>query len=104
MIDEKKLISRIESQYRQWGDEYDVQQILGDIDDFPKACEWIPCSERLPENCSSVLMYSVLQGVEQGCYNPSTDTWIMFRWGELTGKVTHWRHLPEKPYEVKENE
>ena len=50
MIDEKKLIERIESQYREWGEDYDAQQILGDIEDMPKVGEWIPCSERLPEN------------------------------------------------------
>lgn len=34
MIDEKKLISHIEKQYRLWGEKYDAMQILGDIEDF----------------------------------------------------------------------
>lgn len=49
MIDEKELISHIEKQYKEWGEEYDAGQILGDIEDFPKINEWIPCNERLPE-------------------------------------------------------
>ena len=51
MIDEKKLISHIENQYRQWGEEYTAEQILGDIEDFPKVGEWIPVEEREP-SCS----------------------------------------------------
>lgn len=42
MIDEKELISHIEKQYKEWGEEYDAGQILGDIEDFPKINEWIP--------------------------------------------------------------
>lgn len=49
MIDEKKLISHIEKQYREWGEEYDAMQILGDIEDFPKVDGWIPVEERLPD-------------------------------------------------------
>lgn len=45
MIDEKKLISHIEKQYREWGEEYDAMQILGDIEDFPKVDGWIPVEE-----------------------------------------------------------
>ena len=33
-ISRKALISHIESEYRQWGEDYDVEQILGDIEDF----------------------------------------------------------------------
>ena len=56
MIDEKKLIERIESQYREWGEDYDAQQILGDIEDMPKVGEWIPVSKRLPEEGETVLV------------------------------------------------
>lgn len=36
-IDKAALMSRIESQAREWGEEYDAEQILGDIEDFPAA-------------------------------------------------------------------
>ena len=37
LISRSELISRIESEYREYGEEYDVEQILGDIEDMPTA-------------------------------------------------------------------
>jgi len=37
LISRSALISHIESQYRQWGEDYDAEQILGDIEDFATA-------------------------------------------------------------------
>ena len=37
LISRSTLMSRIESERRQWGDDYDVEQILGDIEDTPTA-------------------------------------------------------------------
>lgn len=37
LISRKALTEHIESEYRQWGEDYDVEQILGDIEDFPTA-------------------------------------------------------------------
>lgn len=34
LISRKALISHIENQSREWGEDYDVQQILGDIEDM----------------------------------------------------------------------
>lgn len=34
-ISRKDLISHIENQSREWGEDYDAQQILGDIEDMP---------------------------------------------------------------------
>lgn len=34
LISKKALMSLIENQYQQWGDDYDATQILGDIEDF----------------------------------------------------------------------
>lgn len=35
-ISKAKLMSLIVRNYRQWGDEYDAMQILGDIEDMPE--------------------------------------------------------------------
>ena len=35
LISRKALISHIENQSREWGEDYDAQQILGDIEDMP---------------------------------------------------------------------
>lgn len=37
LISRSKLMSYIEKQYRQWGEDYDAKQILGDIEDMPTA-------------------------------------------------------------------
>lgn len=37
LISRKALISHIESQSREWGEDYDIEQILGDIEDFETA-------------------------------------------------------------------
>ena len=36
-IEKALLMQRIENESRLWGDEYDVSQVLGDIEDFPPA-------------------------------------------------------------------
>lgn len=59
-IDKTALLSRIESQAREWSEEYDAQQILGDIEDFPTAdvapvihAHWIICSDGYYPYCSN---------------------------------------------------
>lgn len=37
LVSRKALMSHIESEYRQWGEDYDAEQILGDIEDIPPA-------------------------------------------------------------------
>lgn len=108
MIDEKKLITHIENQYREWGEEYDAIQILGDIEDFPKVNEWIPVEERLPEEHELI-------DDETGYYDKSDNVlcsgkneyneieyWIDYTIdGEwqcseyLTGDEMYWQPLPE---------
>lgn len=37
LISRSTLMSHIERERRQWGEDYDAEQILGDIEDFPTA-------------------------------------------------------------------
>ena len=37
LISRKAAIEHIEAEYQAWGDEYDVRQILGDLEDLPSA-------------------------------------------------------------------
>lgn len=37
LISRSAIMSRIEREYSQWGEDYDIEQILGDIEDFPTA-------------------------------------------------------------------
>lgn len=36
-IEKHKLMQRIETEALRWGEEYDLSQIMGDIEDFPEA-------------------------------------------------------------------
>lgn len=49
LISRQAAIERIEAEYQAWGDDYDVRQILGDLEDLPSAqpeiirckdCKW----------------------------------------------------------------
>lgn len=61
MIDEKKLINEIKyainSDKYKWDKPATVLcEVLDMIQELPKVDEWIPCSERLPEECEHVLI------------------------------------------------
>lgn len=49
LISRSTLMSRIESERRQWGDDYDVEQILGDIEDTPTAYDVNKVVEQLED-------------------------------------------------------
>lgn len=95
MIDEKKLISHIEKQYRLWGEKYDAMQILGDIEDFPKVDGWIPVEERLPEpSLNSVIGWDAYR---ERCVFVQyyMNDWIFGNHESV--KIVAWMPLPE-PY------
>ena len=56
LISRSELISRIESEYREYGEDYDVEQILGDIEDMPIAYSVDKVVEEL-EADTSVKLY-----------------------------------------------
>lgn len=65
LIDKKHIMNHIETQRRLWGEDYDVEQVLGDIEDADvvdvpdtNVVKWIPCSERLPE-ANQIVMCSI---------------------------------------------
>ena len=127
MIDEKKLIEEIEDrlgdwedaagEYRRIGDEegvaiyerraVELKVVLKKIQKQPKVGEWIPCSERLPEEEEPVLV----QWEKYDRYLNITTTYLDVMWlddaeekvfetinGVPNGKVVAWQPLPE-PWE-----
>lgn len=101
MIDEKKLIEGLE----EWRDEtYPMESdivtdVIGFIEEQPKANEWIPCSERLPdvEGCYIVTLTSY--DGDHTCislFNPKNPLDVKF-WNEGLDVIA-WRPLPE-PWE-----
>ena len=71
-----------------------------DIARLPSAQQWIPCSERLPEEYVSVLCYQPIlyaSNIWIGHLN-SDGIWVdSDGWEKLTNPVTAWMPLPE-PY------
>ena len=49
LISRSTLMSHIESERRQWGEDYDAEQILGDIEDFPTAYDMDNVVEQLED-------------------------------------------------------
>lgn len=80
----------------------------------PKRGKWIPCSERLPEDYTDVLVYfeyfrygnynRLYQTHGIGSYSAEYDSWMINHetgWRKL--RVIAWMPLP-KPYRIPQNE
>ena len=50
LISRSTLMSHIESERRQWGEDYDAEQILGDIEDFPTVYDMDKVVAQLNDN------------------------------------------------------
>lgn len=58
---------------------------------------WIPCSEMLPEDSRSVLIYTKDGRIAEGCYTHEGLEWWQFRWNVRNPDVIAWMPFPE-PY------
>lgn len=107
MIDEKKLIEDLKknnfdvlmSDAECFGLEKCTENIIELINEQPKVGEWIPCSERFPEESGTY----IVNAIENHIVHVTFAKWMprMKRWN-LSGnrsywKVTAWMPLP-KPY------
>lgn len=105
MIDESNLIGYIKGQINPYGKPftgtaYDFGlKIMIYIENMEKVGEWIPCSERVPEESGTY----IVNAIENHIVHVTFAKWMprMKKWN-LTGsrsywKVTAWMPLPE-PY------
>ena len=110
MIDEKKLIEEIEEEVS--SDKLGLSRYIPIramkemVESQLKIGEWIPCSERLPEEDTDVLIYTPYDGVDMAYI--SDENWRYTRGDEFIGTVENlnvlaWKPLPA-PYEVKSDE
>lgn len=78
--------------------QYDLRDLLAELEVMPSAQRWIPCSERLPEIGQSVLLSVGGMYSAEGCLREDGD-WAQFRWDAIQRKdmVGAWKPLPE-PY------
>ena len=60
---------------------------------------WIPCSERMPEDYITVLLYGKIIGLVKGFFTSYKDFYIADsgRTAIRKSAVTHWMPLPEPP-------
>lgn len=78
------------------------------INDAPAVTRWIPCSERMPENCTKVLVW--FEYFRYGEYNCMYSTWGIGEYFDFSGRwlidgstgwqdlhVFAWMPLPEPP-------
>ena len=82
----------------------DIREMLDELEDMPSAQQWIPCSERLPENDELVLVTDDSGGVKTvdvdrcGQYECSKK-----RFWYYTQNAVAWMPLPE-PWKGEEGE
>lgn len=102
MIDEKKIYNYIKSQINPYGKPFEGTtyefglKIMNYIENMEKVGEWIPCSERLPDNYTNVI----------ACFATGTVTELRYIGGGVfsgiyeynTEVITAWQPLPD-PYQ-----
>ena len=104
LISRSELIRRIESEYREYGEDYDVEQILGDIEDMQtaysvdkvveelekirakKTCNKEKCDTK--EICRICVVDDAIEIVKQGGVADDVCEW------ELDGVYLHSPHKP----------
>ena len=115
MIDEKKLIEKIEKMFvplstPDGSESIDIAingyneclvDVLETIKEQPKVGEWIPVEERLPEIFENVLIYTKSGHYHIGAYFEERKRWWLGVYWEDLDFILAWMPLP-KPYEVKE--
>ena len=123
MIDEKKLIESLRASLNTGRESFPVDLIVECIEEQPKIGEWIPCSERLPEDVDNRFFMCIVENHEEDLpmfcqyeeeygfgfwhdiFNEETLGFVdtEFKTNEELGyeKVIAWMPLPE-PYRPKE--
>ncbi|MGN0422845.1 MAG: DUF551 domain-containing protein [Lachnospiraceae bacterium] len=104
MIDEKKLIESLRASLNTGKECFPIDLIIECIEEQPKVGEWIPCSERLPEEEQEVLLQfedNMAVGfyfVEGGCFDGTTNWYGLAdndSYTDCDSKPIAWQPLPE---------
>lgn len=101
MIDEKKLIEVLKSNMNRNGHIFiDLETLIRMIENMPKVGEWIPCSERLPDEARAieVTMYDGNRAI--GHFYKRMESWFDSINGG-TIDVIAWKE-PSEPWEGEE--
>lgn len=103
MIDEKKLIRYIKEEINPYGKPFEGTvfefgcKVMEHIENMDKVGEWIPCSERLPEEDVDVLL--CVNDEYDNAYFTVAYHHIVWQteFGGMYGEVVAWMPLPD-PY------
>lgn len=111
VLDETYVVGDDRAKY-EWGIGL-IESYISDMNELPSAQQWIPCSERLPEENDYKSCIECLDGavwyftkngtMGMGYYYKSTKEWSTTDDLKTDGKVIAWMPLPE-PYKGKDNE
>ena len=94
-----KAIEELPNAYNGWSDAYDKAYIIGTLEEVPSADrpqEWIPCSERLPEEKEVVAV--IIKQWDTGetkkgiTYRVDRNMWVGF--GRYNEACVWWLPLP----------
>lgn len=110
VIDEKKLIKRLQKCIESADNSNFVNGLLSSIDIIkqqPKISEWILCSERLPDEATPLKLFLVCYtggGIDIAKYDYDTTNEYKSFWVNFVRKdnVIAWMPLP-KPYGINEH-
>lgn len=102
MIDEKKLIEDLIPLLNEYDDMILSGRIIGIIDRQPKVSDWIPVSERLPEepNYYEVTVDFGSKQITEVVFYSICES----RWGAYNNDITAWRERLQEPYKAGEQE
>ena len=98
-VDKEELLKALEYSKEQYEIGYEDGYSQGYLDGL--FVDWIPCSERLPERCVTVLVQDnekILLG-----FCDTDNKWYGIYGSMVLGKVKAWQPLPE-PYKPQEEE
>lgn len=60
--------------------------------------EWISVKDRLPEDSTTVNLYTRGRAVGTGFYDKHTKSWVqIYSGGAICVDVTHWQPMPQPP-------
>lgn len=104
LISRSELISRIESEYREYGEDYDVEQILGDIEDMPTVYDIDKVVNELEEVKMRYFLTIANTGDEKSDFayenvgNALDKVTEIVKQGGVSDDVCEWEYVAAYPY------